>query len=448
MKSPKTPKKRIPRIEPPGGAATVDAARMGGLSRLARVLRLVGPGVITGASDDDPSGIATYALAGASQGFRTLWMALLTLPMMATVQFMCAKIGMVTGRGLGGVLKQHFSRPVLYASVSALMVANVLNAGADIGAIAAGFNLLLPVSPRLLIVPIGLVIIILQVWGSYRLIANIFKWLSLVLCTYILAAFYAKPALGEVLRGTLVPSFAWNRDFLTLTVAILGTTISPYLFFWQSNQEVEEEIAAGRTTVTARKGATKAELQYAGIDVTLGMFLSNLVMYFIILSTAATLFKAGKTNIQTAADAAVALRPIAGRAAEVLLAIGLIGTGFLAVPILTGSSAYAVAEALSWKHGLDRRPQNAKSFYGLIAVSTLVGMAINFTSITAVKALYLSAVINGLLAPPLLFLILRICNDPKIMGKRVNGRVLNWCGWATTLVMTLAASFLLVSFFF
>ncbi|HEY1807384.1 MAG TPA: divalent metal cation transporter [Acidobacteriaceae bacterium] len=447
MGLPETSKRKIPKIEPVGGAPSVDPAPVSSVSHLSRILRLFGPGVITGASDDDPSGIATYAVAGASQGFRTLWMALLTLPMMAAVQFMCAKIGMVSGRGLGGVLKQHYSRPVLYASVFALVAANALNAGADIGAIAAGFNLLFPVSARLLIVPIGLLIIVLQIWGSYRLIANIFKWLSLVLCTYIFAAFFAKPDLGEVLRGTLLPSFTWNRGFLTLTVGILGTTISPYLFFWQSNQEVEEEIAAGRTTLAARKGATKAELRYARIDVTLGMFLSNMVMYFIILSTAATLFKAGKTDIQTAADAAVALRPIAGRAAEMLLAIGLIGTGFLAVPILTGSSAYAVAEALGWQHGLDKRPRTAKSFYGLIAVSTLIGMAINFTSLSAVRALYLSAVINGLLAPPLLFLILRICNNPKIMGKRVNGRLLNWCGWATTLVMTLAASFLLISFF-
>jgi len=323
------------------------------------------------------------------------------------------------------------------------VIANVLNAGADIGAIAAGLNLLLPVTPRLLIVPIGLFIIVLQVWGSYRLIANIFKWLSMVLCTYILAAFFARPNLGEVLHGTLVPSFTWNRDYLTLTVAILGTTISPYLFFWQSNQEVEEEIAAGRKTLAQRKGATKAELRYAGIDVSIGMLLSNLVMYFIILSTAATLFKAGKTDVQTAADAAVALRPLAGKAAEMLLAVGLIGTGFLAVPILTGSGAYAVAEALGWKHGLDKRPEYAKSFYALIAVSTLIGMAINFTSISAVKALFLSAVINGLLAPPLLVLILLICNNTKIMGKQINGRVVNICGWATMAVMTLAASFLL-----
>ena len=422
-------------------------ARVYGSSRLGRLLRVLGPGLITGASDDDPSGIATYAIAGAVQGFRTLWMAPLTLPMMASVQFMCAKIGMVSGRGLGGVLKQHYPRPLLYAAVFALVAANVLNAGADVGAIAAGFNLLFPVSPRLLIVPIGFFIIALQMWGSYRLIANIFKALSLVLCTYIFAAFFARPNLIEVLRGTLIPSFAWNRDYLMLIVGILGTTISPYLFFWQSNQEVEEDIAAGKTTLARRKGATSAELHDAGIDVGVGMLLSNLVMYFIILATAATLFKAGKTNIQTAADAAVALRPIAGQAAEMLLAIGLIGTGFLAVPILTGSGAYAVAEAFGWKHGLNKRPENAKSFYALIAASTLIGLMINFTSIGAVKALYLSAVINGLLAPPLLVLILFICNNPKIMGNRTNGKLLNYFGWATIALMSFAALFLLISFF-
>lgn len=448
MEASKTRKKRISKIEPVDGTGTLEVpVHATRLSRLAGLLRIFGPGLITGASDDDPSGIATYAMAGASQGFRLLWMAPLTLPMMASVQFMCAKIGLVTGRGLGGVLKEHYPRPLLYAAVLALVVANVLNAGADIGAIAAGFNLLLPIPPRLLILPIGVVIVVLQVRGSYRLIANIFKWLSMVLCTYIVAAFFAKPNLGEILRGSLVPSFAWNRDFLMLTVAILGTTISPYLFFWQSNQEVEEEIAAGRTTLAQRKGATKEELRFASIDVSIGMFLSNLVMYFIILSTAATLFKAGKTDIQTAADAAVALRPIAGKAAEMLLAVGLIGTGFLAVPILTGSGAYASAEALGWKRGLDKRPEKAKYFYALIVVSTLIGMAINFTSISAVRALYLSAIINGLLAPPLLILIVLICNNRKIMGNRTNGSMLNCWGWATTALMTFAATFLLFTFF-
>jgi NRAMP (natural resistance-associated macrophage protein)-like metal ion transporter len=256
---------------------------------------------------------------------------------MSFVQFMCAKIGMVTGRGLAGVLKTHYSRPLVYASVFSLVIANSINAGADIGAIAAGINLLSPISVWSLIVPIALSIIALQIWGSYRFIANVFKWLTLALFAYVVSAFFCKPDLGQVLRATLIPSFPWNRAFLALTVGILGTTISPYMFFWQSNQEVEEEIAAGRKTLAQRVGATDAELKYAALDVNIGMLVSNLVMYFIILSTAATLFKAGE--IQGATQAAQALRPLAGRAAEALLALGLIGTGFLAVPILTGSSA-------------------------------------------------------------------------------------------------------------
>jgi NRAMP (natural resistance-associated macrophage protein)-like metal ion transporter len=399
----------------------------------------MGPGLITGASDDDPSGIGTYAVAGASFGFKTLWMALITFPMMSAVQFMCAKVGMVSGRGLAGVLKTYYPRNVLYIAVFSLVVANSINAGADIGAIAAGINLLAPIPIWSLIVPITLAVIALQVWGSYKMIAGIFKWLSLALLTYVVSAFFCKPNLHEVLRGTLIPSFPMNRAFLSLTVAILGTTISPYMFFWQSNQEVEEEIALGRTTLSQRKGATDAELKYAAVDVNLGMLLSNVVMYFVILSTAATLFKAGKTEVQSAAEAAQALRPLAGRAAEALLALGLIGTGFLAVPILTGSSAYAFAEAFGWEYGFDKRPRRAKAFYWLIAGSTLLGMMINFVGVNPIKALFLTAVINGFLAPPLLVLIMLVTNNKKVMGKRVNGTALNIAGWVTTLAMFAAA---------
>ena len=435
----------IPEIAPAGGTASLDAARLSALSNLKRFLRVLGPGLITGASDDDPSGIGTYAIAGASFGFNTLWMALVTFPMMASVQYICAKIGMVSGRGLAGVLKTHYPRNLVYVTVFALVLANSINAGADIGAIAAGINLLVPIPIWSLIIPIALSVIALQIWGSYRLIANIFKWLTLALLAYVFSAFFSKPDFAEVMRGTFVPNFPWNRTFLALTVGILGTTISPYMFFWQSSQEVEEEIAAGRKTLQQRKGSTDAELQYAALDVNLGMLLSNIVMYFIILSTAATLFKAGKTNIQSATDAAEALRPLAGRAAEALLAIGLIGSGFLAVPILTGSSAYAVAEAFGWKHGFDKHPNRAKEFYGLITISTLVGMLINFAGINPVRALFWTAVINGFLAPPLLILILKISNDPKIMGKRVNGRILNIAGWITFTVMAGAAVALIVT---
>jgi NRAMP (natural resistance-associated macrophage protein)-like metal ion transporter len=435
----------IPEIAPAGGTGSLDAARRSSLGELKRFVRVLGPGLVTGASDDDPSGIGTYAIAGASFGFNTLWMALVTFPMMASVQYMCAKIGMVSGRGLAGVLKIHFSRKLVYVTVFGLVVANSINAGADIGAIAAGINLLVPVPIWSLIVPIALAVIALQIWGSYRLIANIFKWLTLALFAYVFSAFFSKPGFAAVMRGTFLPSFPWNREFLALTVGILGTTISPYMFFWQSNQEVEEEIAAGRKTLMQRKGATDSELKYAALDVNLGMLLSNVVMYFIILSTAATLFKAGKTDIQSAADAAQALRPLAGRAAEALLAIGLIGSGFLAVPILTGSSAYAVAETFGWKHGLDSRPRRAKEFYGLIAVSTLLGMLINFAGINPVKALFWTAVINGFLAPPLLVLILKISNDRKIMGERVNGKMLNIAGWITFAAMAAAAVALVIT---
>jgi Mn2+/Fe2+ NRAMP family transporter len=250
---PYDPRNRIPEIAPAGGTGSLDAAAPGALSGVKRFLKVLGPGLITGASDDDPSGIGTYAIAGASFGFNTLWMALITLPMMSSVQYMCAKIGMVSGRGLAGVLKNHYSRKLLYVSVFSLVMANSINAGADIGAIAAGINLLIPIPVWSLIVPIALAVITLQVWGSYQLIANVFKWLTLALLAYVVSAFFCNPDFVQVMRGTFIPSFPWNRAFLALTVAILGTTISPYMFFWQSNQEVEEEIAAGRKTLSQRK---------------------------------------------------------------------------------------------------------------------------------------------------------------------------------------------------
>ena len=407
--------------------------------RLPRFFKILGPGLITGASDDDPSGIGTYALAGASLGFSVLWTALATLPMMTAVQFMCAKIGLVTGTGLARVLRQHYSRALVYPVVAGLVVANTLNAGADIGAIAAAINLLVPVPITAMVVPIALTILGFQIWGSYRLIARTFKWLTLALLAYIGAALMARPDVGEVLRGTFVPTLRFDAKFLTSLVAILGTTISPYLFFWQASQEVEEEISMGRRTLRARRGATDAELREAGLDVTAGMALSNVVMYFIILATAATLFKAGQTDIQSATEAAQALRPLAGDAAYVLLAVGLIGAGFLGVPILTGSSAYAIAEALGWRRGLDEKPRRAKLFYAMIVVPTLIGLLVNFAGINPIKALLWTAVINGFLAPPMLVVILLVCNNPAIMGARRNTRWTNVVGAVTTLVMFAAA---------
>ena len=429
----------IPHSEPMGGTGTLEAAMERESNPIKRFLKLLGPGFITGASDDDPSGIGTYAQAGASLGFATLWTALVTFPLMTSVQFICGKVGMVTGRGLADVVRKHYSRALLYPVVIGLLIANTINAGADIGAIAAAINLLVPIPILAMIVPISIIILVIQIWGSYRLIAKTFKWLTLALFAYIASALYSKPNLGEVLRGTFVPTFRFDSTFLAMLVAILGTTISPYLFFWQANQELEEEISMGRTTLRQRKGATNKELKYAAWDTIIGMLFSNVVMYFILLATGATLFKAGKTDIQSATDAAQALRPLAGNGASILLALGLIGAGFLAVPILTGSGAYALAEALGWKRSLDDKPRRAKAFYAVIALSTFVGMLINFIGINPIKALFWTAVINGFLAPPLLVVIMMIANNKKIMGDRVNGVWLNILGWITTLAMFAAA---------
>ncbi len=435
----------IPHSEPAGGTGSLEAAIENEPNRIKRFLKILGPGLVTGASDDDPSGIGTYVSAGASLGFTTIWMALFTFPLMSAVQFICAKIGMVSGKGVAGVLRENYSRKLLFPVIFFLVVANVVNAGVDIGAIAAAINLVIPIPITVLIIPITVVILVLQIWGSYKLIANVFKWLTLALFAYIGAAFFAKPDWSEVLRSTFIPTFSFDSTFLATFVAILGTSISPYLFFWQASQEVEEEVSMGRKKLWQRKGASDNELKYAFWDVNIGMLLSNLVMYFIILTTAATLFKSGKTDVQSATDAAEALRPLAGDAARFLLAIGLIGAGVLAVPVLTGSAAYAVSEAFGWKYGLDEKPHRAKQFYAVIVASTVVGMLINFLGINPITALFWTAVLNGFLAPPLLIVIMLIANNPKIMGKRVNGRWLNILGWLTAAVMSLAAIAMVVT---
>jgi NRAMP (natural resistance-associated macrophage protein)-like metal ion transporter len=424
----------IPHSEPPG----VTPERGGGPVR--RFLDLLGPGLITGASDDDPSGIGTYTSAGAGFGFATLWTAVVTLPLMAAVQFICAKIGMVCGCGLAGVLRRHYPPWVLYVAVVLLVVANTINAGTDIGAIAAAVNLVVPALPiKLMIVPVALLIVALQAWGSYKLIAKVFKWLTLTLFAYIAAAFLARPDWGAVLRNTFVPHIGLDGKYLLTIVAILGTTISPYLFFWQASEEVEEEVQMGRTTLREREGATDKELKHAALDTNVGMVFCNVVFYFVILASASTLHAHGQTDVQSATDAARALEPFAGPAARYLFAVGLIGAGFLAVPVLTGSAAYAVAETFGWKYGLDTKPRQAKQFYAVIAGATFVGMLINFLGINPINALFWTAVINGLLAPPLLILIMLVSNNREVMGERTNGRVVNALGWAAAAVMVAAA---------
>ncbi len=408
-------------------------------SRVKRFFKLLGPGLITGASDDDPSGIGTYAVAGASLGFATLWTALFTLPLMIAVLLTCARIGMVSGMGLAAVLRRHYARNLLYLTVIGLVIANTINAGADIGAIAAAINLLIPIPIALLVLPVALAILALQIWGSYRLIARTFKWLTLALFAYVGSAVFARPDWSDVIKATFIPKLSFDANFLAMVVAIFGTTISPYLFFWQADQEVEEEISFGRVTRAQRRGASDAEIKYARWDVHIGMLLSNLVMYFIILATAATLFKTGHTNIQSATDAAQALKPFAHGAASLLLAVGLIGSGFLAVPVLTGCSAYALTESFGGRYGFNQKLRRAKFFYAIIIVSTLVGVLINFVGINPIRALLLAAIINGFLAPPLLVAIMLVANNRHIMGDRVNGRWSNILGWTTTVVMFVAA---------
>ena len=402
-------------------------------------LRRLGPGLITGASDDDPSGIGTYTQAGAALGFATLWTAIVTLPLMVVVQHICAKIGLCSGRGLAGVLKRYYSKKLLYPVLLGLLVANTINAGADIAAIAAAINIFVPVPISVMVVPIAVAIVALQVWGSYHLIVRVFKWLTLSLFAYVIAAFLAKPDWVAVARATFIPQISFSSGYITTIVAILGTTISPYLFFWEASEEVEDEKAEGRTTIAEREGATDAEIRKEKIDTIFGMLFCNVVFYFVILAAGATLHASGNTNIQSATDAAQALRPLAGDLATGLFAVGLIGAGLLAVPVLTGSAAFAVAETFGWPSGLDEKPRHAKKFYGVIAASTLIGVTIDFLGINPISALFWTAVINGVVAPPLLVVVMLIANNKKVMGARTNGAFTNLIGWTAAVVMFAAA---------
>ena len=436
--------RKEPRVDPDRPADPKIAELRAEKNSFKRLGKALGPGLITGASDDDPSGIGTYVQAGAQYGFVTLWTTIAMLPMQTAVQYICAKIGLVTGKGLAGVLREHYPR-ALYPAVIALVIANTLNAGADIGAIAAAINLLVPPPALVFVVPVSLGIVGLQVFGSYRMIAKVFKWLALALLAYIGAALFARPDIVKVLAGTLIPTIRLDPAYIGIIVALLGTTISPYLFFWQASQEVEEQISLGRRQLRQRQGASPSELKYAMWDTVAGMVFSEVVAYFIILAGGATLFAAGKTDVASATDAAAALRPLAGDAAALLLAIGLIGAGVLAVPVLTGSAAYGVAEAFGWRSGLDRQFKGAPQFYVVIVAATLVGMAINFLGINPITALVLSAVLNGLVAAPLIVLVMLVSNDRAVMGQRTNGRLLNVVGWVTAIVMGAAAVGLIVT---
>jgi NRAMP (natural resistance-associated macrophage protein)-like metal ion transporter len=415
-----------------------------GPSFLKRSFAILGPGLITGAADDDPSGISTYSVAGAAYGYSTLWIALVTFPLMAAVQLMCARLGMVSGRGLAASVRTHYPRWILWGSCSILVVANVINIGADLGGMAEATQLITGVRSLIWIPFYALFILGLLFWTSYQLIARIFKWLTLVLFAYVLTSFFAHVDWRLALAVTLVPHLEWSSGFLSVLVAILGTTISPYLFFWQAAEEVEEKQAKDRT-LAHRVRVTTADLKAVRADTIAGMFFSNFIMYFIILTTAATLHAHGQTHIATAREAAEALRPLAGNGAYLLFTMGLIGTGMLGVPVLVGSCAYALAEGAAWRGSMSDKPKSARKFYAVMAVAMALGMALDFAGFNAVKMLFWSAVINGLLAPPLILLVILLTSSHKVMGKRVNSPLLKYLGWITFAVMTAAAVALLIT---
>jgi NRAMP (natural resistance-associated macrophage protein)-like metal ion transporter len=400
---------------------------------------LLGPGLTTGASDDDPSGIATYSQTGAQYGFGLIWLSLFTFPLMAIVQEMCARIGLVTGRGLAGNIRIHFPKSILYISTLLLFAANSFNIGADIGAMAAAAQLLVPrVHTSILVVGFTVIILLLQIFTPYVRYARYLKYLALVLLAYVISALLSHPHWESVLTYTVVPHLTLSKDQLLLICAILGTTISPYLFFWQTSQEVEEEIAIGQTTIKQRMGTDAASVKKMRIDVWFGMFLSNLVMFFIIAACGSVLFSHGITNISTASQAAQALRPFAGNSTYFLFAAGVIGMGLLAIPVLAGSSSYAISEALGRRQGLNSKLKNASTFYGVIIISMLTGLGLNFVGLNPIKALIYSAVANGIVAPVVLTLILLLASNKRIMGDWVNGRFVKTVGWAVVGLMTVA----------
>ncbi len=404
-----------------------------------RFFSALGPGLITGAADDDPSGIATYSIAGAQLGTSLLWTAFITWPLMAPVQMMCARIGMVTGKGLAGALREKFPKPVIAVAAVALLIANTINVGADLTGMADAAKTLTGLNSHWFVVLFGVAIAFATVWFRYHQIANVLKWLALTLFAYVITAIVLRPDWTTILHDTFVPSWPKGHEAWATLVAILGTTISPYLFFWQASQEVEEEKAMGRRMLVQREGATDKEIKNRKLDVGVGTFFSNIVMYFIILTTALTLHQHGVTHIETSSQAAQALAPLAGKFASTLFTLGILGVGLLAIPTLTGSAAYAFVETFHWKQGLDQKLKSARAFYAIIILSTLVGIVLDFVNINPVKALFWTAVINGVLAPFLLIGILLVASDEKIMNQQPSSLLGRTVVGLTTLLMFGAA---------
>ncbi len=435
------------RADEAAGRTTPDEAKRKGPLGF---LQLLGPGLITGASDDDPSGIGTYSQVGSQFGYGLLWLALFTFPLMSAVQELCARIALQTGVGLGASLRRKFPRWLVGIAILGLLAANTFNVGADLGAVAAAGSLLShgALHGLWLVFPVALLIITLQVFATYATIVRIFKWLTLALFAYVITAFFAHPPLQEVVKATFIPHIELSKDFVMALVAVLGTTISPYLFFWQASSEVDELAAAGATDPqVGRRGLKRAELRAARADVMIGMGFSNLVMYFIILTSAAVLHAHGKTGVQTADQAAAALAPLAGPFAFIVFSVGLIGAGLLAIPILTGSATYAIKEFVGLPGSLASKPQHRPTFYLILTLATAVGVMMNFAHLDPIRALFMAAVINGVVAPPLVLLIVLLGADGAVMKRYVSGKLSLALTGIATVFMAVAAITMFVMMF-
>ncbi len=409
---------------------------------LKKIWKKLGPGLITGSSDDDPSGIATYSQAGAQFGLATLWTALFTFPLMASIQEMCARIGIVSSMGLTGTIKRHYSKKMLYLILLFSTPAIILNIGADIAGMGAVGNLLFPkIEPGFFSVLFTIILIICIVYFPYKKIASILKYLCIVLLVYLIVPFLYKQDFGYILKSAIMPNIRFNKEFISILVGLLGTTISPYLFFWQANMEAEEMRQQKKIIINKK---LMSEVKY---DVDFGMFFSNVVMFFIILTAGTVLYNSNMHKIITVEDAAKALEPLAGKAAYLLFSAGIIGTGFLAIPVLSGSLSYMYCETFGWVDGLDKKYYEAKAFYIIIAISLLLGLAVNYLGFSPIKALLYAAILYGLTAPILIAVILHICNNKLVMGEYTNSRKSNILGIITFLVMTIAAAMLLYFIF-
>lgn len=406
-----------------------------------------GPGLITGAADDDPSGIATYSQVGAQFGFSLLWSMLFSFPLMAAIQEICARLGRITGVGVAANLRIRYSKPTVYTVVVLLFFANVFNLGSDIAAMAAATQLLIRGNPTAYAVAFGCISLALQIYVPYRRYVRYLRWMTWSLAAYVLTAFVVHIPWASAIHATVIPSLSINRSYLMALVGVLGTTISPYLFFWQTSQETEEiRINKDQSPLKRKPWQALSHFRRIAIDTRVGMAMSNLVAFFIILTTAATLHATGHSgSIQSAADAAKALKPLAGSFASLIFTLGIVGTGFLAVPVLAGSSAYSVAELLHWRASLERKPHQAKQFYAVIAIATLAGVVMNFARLDPMKALFLSAVVNGLVAAPLMFMLMRLANDARIVGQFRLPAYLRIGGWLATIAMAVAGLAFLIS---